>query len=133
MKSVLPRVCGSLILFAGLTAVLHAAPVATVQSEPFGSTRDGVPVQMFILRNTQDVTVRLITYGGIIYSVEVPDRDGKFANVTANRETVSDYEKKSACFGALIGRFANRIANAKFTLDGKEYQVTRNAAKGVRP
>jgi aldose 1-epimerase len=127
MKPVLPRLSAFLVLCAALPAGLPAAPVASVQSEPFGATKDGVPVQMFILRNTHDVTVKIITYGGIIYSVEVPDKEGKFANITANRETVADYEKKSACFGALLGRFANRIANGKFTLDGKEYQVTRNA------
>jgi aldose 1-epimerase len=104
-----------------------SAGTATIDSRPFGATRDGKKVEMFTLRNASDVVVKIITYGGILYSVEVPDRGGKLENITANRETLEDYEKKSACFGALVGRFANRIANARFTLDEQEHRITKNA------
>jgi aldose 1-epimerase len=59
--------------------------------------------------------------------VEAPDREGRLANVTANRETLADYEEKSACFGSLIGRYANRIAGGAFRLDGREVTLPRNA------
>src|SRR5262249_40541330 len=90
-------------------------------------TRDGQEVDMFVLENANGLRARVITYGAIIYSMEVPDKNGKLANITANRETLADYEAGSPCFGAVVGRFANRIAGAKLKLDGKEYQVTRNA------
>jgi hypothetical protein len=67
-----------------------------------------------------------MTCGAVIYSLEAPDRAGRLANVTANRESLADYEKKSACFGSLIGRYANRIAGARFSLDGHQVALPRN-------
>jgi aldose 1-epimerase len=99
---------------------------ATVEKRPFGAARSGEPVDLYTIRNANGVTAKVMTYGAVIYSLEVPDKDGKFLNVTANRETLADYEQRSACFGSLVGRYANRIAKAKFTLDGKEYSLARN-------
>ena len=101
----------------------------SIQKSPFGTARDGHTVDLFTLRNASGMTVKVITYGGIIYSVEIPDRHGHFANVTANRPALSDYEEKSPCFGALLGRYANRIAKARFTLDGHPYALTRNSGE----
>ncbi len=84
-------------------------------------------MELFTLENAGGLKVKVMTYGGIIYSVETPDREGHFANVTANRPTLADYEEKSPCFGALLGRFANRIAGASFTLDGRRYHLSRNS------
>jgi aldose 1-epimerase len=100
-----------------------------IEKMPFGKTRDGQAVDLYLLRNANGLTAKVMTYGAILYSFEMPDRDGKFANLTANRETVADYEARSAAFGALIGRYANRIANASFPLDGKTVKVTANAGK----
>lgn len=93
---------------------------------PFGSTRDGQAVELYTLKNANGLTARVMTYGAIICSVEVPGKDGQFANVTINRETVTDYEKRSACFGALLGRYANRIARGEFSLDGHKYLLPLN-------
>jgi len=101
-------------------------PTLSVKSAPFGSTRDGEAVELYTLANTNGVTAKVMTYGAIIYSIEVPDRFGRCTNVTINRETVADYERKSACFGALLGRYANRIGQARFTIDGREYSLPRN-------
>lgn len=106
-----------------------AAAQAGVEKTPFGATRDGQAVELYTIKNANGLTAKVITYGAIIYSLEVPDKNGVFTNVTANRPTVIDYEKRSACFGAVVGRFANRIAGASFKLEGKEVQVTRNAGK----
>jgi len=99
----------------------------TVTKTPFGATKDGQAVELYTLRNARGVTAKVMTYGAIIYSFEVPDANGVFTNVTLNRETLADYEKKSACFGALLGRYANRIAGARFPLEGQPIAVTRNA------
>jgi aldose 1-epimerase len=110
-------------------SITFAAGPLDIKREPFGRTRAGEDVELFTLSNTNGMTVKVMTYGAILYSVEVPDKNGKFANVTANRPTVADYEARSACFGAVVGRFANRIANAQFTLDGQTYPITKNAGK----
>lgn len=98
----------------------------SVWSTSFGATRTGEAVELYTLRNRHGVTAKVMTYGAILYSLEVPDKEGKFTNVTLNRETVADYERKSPCFGALLGRYANRIAHGEFTLDGKVVSLPRN-------
>ena len=100
-----------------------------IENASFGRTRAGQEVSIYTLQNENGMRAKVITYGAIIYSLELPDKSGKLINVTANRETLADYEAKSACFGAVVGRFANRIANAKFSLDGKEFPIARNAGK----
>ena len=117
------------VLISPFICSIAATAQASIEREPFGTTKQGEPVELFTLRNKHGLTAKVMTYGAIIYSIEVPDRQGKFENVTANRPTLPDYEQRSAAFGALVGRFANRIAGAKFTLDGKEYSVTQNAGK----
>jgi len=79
------------------------------------------------LSNRRGMEVRLIEYGGIITSLKVPDRHGVLANVTLGYETPAEYERDAHCMGALIGRFANRIAKGRFTLDGREYRLDVNA------
>jgi len=98
----------------------------SIEAIPFGATQDGHAVELYTLSNNHGLSVKVMTYGAIIYSLEAPDRAGRLANVTANRESLADYEKKSACFGSLIGRYANRIAHARFTLDGHEVRLPRN-------
>jgi aldose 1-epimerase len=125
-----PRSAFCLAAVLGLflnNALLAPAQQPTITKTPFGTTKDGQGVELYTLKNRHGLTAKVMTYGAIIYSFEAPDADGKFANVTLNRETVADYEKKSACFGALLGRYANRIAGAQFTLEGRQVQVTRNA------
>jgi aldose 1-epimerase len=99
---------------------------AEVPREAFGTTRNGEAVELYTLKNAGGLTAKVVTYGAIMYSFEAPDRQGRFTNVTANRPTLADYEEKSPGFGAPIGRYANRIAQARFYLDGQEYSITRN-------
>ena len=87
---------------------------------------DGEEVRIFSIANDRAMKVRIINYGGIIASIEVPDRDGKFDDVVLGHDSLEGYLHRSRYFGALIGRFANRIARGRFTLDGVEYQLAIN-------
>ncbi|HET8656243.1 MAG TPA: aldose epimerase family protein, partial [Longimicrobiaceae bacterium] len=96
---------------------------------PFGTTTDGVPVHRFTLTNANGMQVQLMDYGATITSIRVPDRDGRMADVVLGFDSLSDYEAKSPYFGATIGRYANRIAGGRFTVDGKQYQAPINDGK----
>jgi aldose 1-epimerase len=98
----------------------------SVTSAPFGKTADGQSVEIYKLDNGKGITVEVLSRGGAIYSFNVPDKDGKTVNVSANLETVVEYETARPFFGSLIGRFGNRIAKGKFTLEGKEYTLPVN-------
>lgn len=98
----------------------------SVQSEPYGKTADGQDVVHYSLSNGQGVRVGLINLGGIITAVEVPDRKGEKANITLSLPDLAAYEKNGSYFGGICGRFANRIAKGKFTLDGTEYTLVTN-------
>ena len=97
-----------------------------VSSETFGTMCDGAEVRIFSLTNDQDMEVRIINYGGIISSIRVRDRDGRLDDVVLGHDSLEGYLHRSRYFGALIGRFANRIARGRFTLDGIEYQLAVN-------
>ena len=98
-----------------------------VSKETFGEMPDGRPVQKYTLGNIHGMEVSIITYGGAIQSIKVPDNDGKSGDVVLGFDNLADYlrhEKKY--FGALIGRYCNRIVNGQFVLDGKTYQIPNN-------
>src|SRR4029079_18627733 len=97
----------------------------SVSSEEWGSTDEG-PVQRWTLKNGHRMTVRILTYGGIIQSLEVPDRWGHTANVALGFDNLADYVAKSPYFGCITGRYANRIAKGTFTLDGGTYHLPSN-------
>lgn len=98
----------------------------TVQREPFGETASGEEVTQYGLRNRQGMKVTLIDLGAIITSVEVPDRDGKLENVTLSLPDCKSYLENAPYFGGACGRYANRIAKGKFSLDGTEYELFLN-------
>ena len=93
---------------------------------PFGTTLDGTPVSLYTLRNANGVEARIMTYGGIIQSLKVPDKNGKFGDVVFGYDSLDGYLTNSPYFGALIGRYGNRIAHGHFTLDGVAYQLATN-------
>lgn len=101
-------------------------PKLGIEKEPFGQTPEGTAVELYTLMNNQGMKVQIMTYGATIVGVEVPDRDGNFANVTLRRDSLADYIEESPYFGATVGRYANRIAKGKFTLDGQEYTLATN-------
>jgi aldose 1-epimerase len=87
---------------------------------------DGRNVDVFTLLNSSGVEVRVITYGATIVTLRVPDRDGNFEDIVLGFDTLEQYLKGSAYFGAIVGRYANRIARGRFTLKGKTYQLAVN-------
>ena len=101
----------------------------TVQSEPFCQSEDGREIVQYSLRNQTGMKVELINRGGILTSVEVPDRNGVNANVTLHLSKPEAYLVNGPYLGGICGRFANRIAGGKFTLDGQEYSLYLNDGK----
>jgi aldose 1-epimerase len=100
---------------------------ATVTREPFGVTADGEPVDRYTLTNTQGMEMTVLTFGGVIQKLRVPDRKGRLRNVVLGLRSVAEYEADADPYlGALIGRFGNRIAKGAFTLDGQAFQVPVN-------
>lgn len=102
------------------------ATAGTIEKRDFGKMPDGTPVFEYTLTNAKNMSVGVINYGGIITSINVPDRDGRVDNVVLGFRNIDDYVAKNPYFGTLTGRYANRIGNAKFTLDGTEYKLAVN-------
>ncbi|MFZ1932318.1 MAG: aldose epimerase family protein [Thermoguttaceae bacterium] len=98
----------------------------SVHKELLGKTSDGVDVDLYTLTNSKGLRVKIMTYGATIISVETPDRNGKAENVTLSLDKLDEYLKGHPFFGSTVGRFANRIAKGKFTLDGKQYTLAGN-------
>jgi aldose 1-epimerase len=97
-----------------------------IMVKPFGKAPDGSEVNLYTLRNNAGAEVGICNYGGLVLFLKVPDRNGKFGDVVLGYDDLPDYIKDSPYFGALIGRYGNRIAKGKFTLDGKEYTLAVN-------
>ncbi len=113
------------------TAVPSKAPAMNIEQKSFGQipqgqAGEGEEVTLFTLKNKNGVVLRLINYGAAIQSLEMPDRDGKPANIMLGFDDLAGYLKHKAHFGCTIGRFGNRIAKGKFTLDGKEHALATN-------
>lgn len=106
---------------------------ASVRSEPYGFLSDGRAVQQFVIRNKFGMEMRVIEYGCVVTHLFVPDGLGTALDVVLGLERLEDYEQKSPFFGAVVGRFANRIAGGRFTLDGCTYELATNNSPGGRP
>ena len=99
---------------------------ASVTEGMFGSMPDGTPVRLFTLTNAHGMEVQAITYGLILVSIRVPDRHGRFDDVVIGHDNLEDYFTKSRFFGAVVGRYGNRIAGGHVSIDGRTYQLTLN-------
>ena len=99
-----------------------------LEHKVFGKTPDGADVKIYTLSNTKGMTAKIMEYGAILTELWVPDRNGKPGNVVLGFDNLDSYVKGHPFFGAIAGRVANRIAGAKFTIDGVEYKVTANSA-----
>jgi aldose 1-epimerase len=145
-------ILGSLVVLAALTVAPSGAAVPgagrdaqsersgrhkgtpSISKESFGIVdaedpnhpENGQPVDLYTLRNGRGMEITVMTYGGIIQSISVPDRRGRPANVALGFDNLDDYVERSPYFGCITGRYANRIANGRFTLDGVEYQLATN-------
>ncbi|MER7495437.1 MULTISPECIES: aldose epimerase family protein [Streptomyces] len=114
---------------AGVTAALGGTAHATGGRKPvkelFGRLADGTKVYRWSLENG-GTRMKVLSYGGIVQSLELPDRRGRYANVSLGFDNIEDYVSSSPYFGALIGRYGNRIDQGRFTLDGTAYQLSVN-------
>jgi aldose 1-epimerase len=109
------------------TSVMSATPpMGSIVEAPFGVTPNGDSIHRYTLTNPHGMQVRIITYGGIIQSITVPDRHGQFADVVLGYDSLAGYLHNVPYFGAIVGRYANRIAKGRFKLDGKTYQLATN-------
>lgn len=119
----------SFLMLPALLATAAAAGQAqgpTVSSAPFGRLPDGTTVTRFSLENGHGMRVRAMSYGAIIQEIMVPDRSGTPGDVVLGFDSLAGYLHDSPYFGALVGRYANRIAGGRFTLDGVTYHLARN-------
>ncbi|AXA54592.1 aldose epimerase family protein [Pseudomonas thivervalensis] len=110
-----------------MIATSSQAAGLTNERVAFGKTNDGTAVEKFVLRNSHGIEATVITYGGILQSLIVPDKNGMTTDIVLGFDDVQGYQKNgSVYFGATIGRFGNRLAGGAFELDGKRYQVPQN-------
>jgi len=99
---------------------------SAISERPFGTDSQGTPVTLYTLHNKSGAEVSICNYGGLVTSLKVPDRNGNYGDVVLGFDNLADYIKDSPYFGALIGRYGNRIAKGKFTLDGTTYNLATN-------
>jgi len=97
-----------------------------IKKEFFGNTPDLIPVDLYTLINTNGMKVKIITYGAIVQSLEVPDSEGNLEDIVLGYDTLEEYVTNNPYFGCIVGRYGNRIGKGKFTLDGKEYTLAKN-------
>src|SRR5215831_14936258 len=103
-----------------------AGAAATLDHASYGTTKDGQAVDIYTMTNDHGLRVRFLSYGGVITEIHVPDRTGRLDNITLGLRTLRDYETLPGRFGAVIGRYANRIGGALFTLNGQTYHLIAN-------
>ena len=101
-------------------------PTLTVEKNQFGKTIDGTDVDQYILSNNKGMEISIITYGGVITSWTAADKNGEYKDVVLGYNTLAEYEAETPYFGALIGRYGNRISGGKFKLDDQEYTLAAN-------
>jgi aldose 1-epimerase len=127
-RAIAPGILAFLIATACTSERPPATTVASasVGRASFGSTADGKPVDVYTLVNAHGIRARILTYGGIVQSLEIPDRTGAMDDVVLGFDDLAGYVKSSPYFGAIVGRYGNRIARGRFTLDGKTYTLAIN-------
>ena len=129
------RVLLAMALVASVVAMQTPSASAQIRSEAavtearFGTTPDGEEVTAYTLTNAHGLRATIIEYGAILVSLDVPDRDGKLADIALGFDDLDSYVRRNPLFGAVVGRYANRIAGARFMLDGIEHRITANAGK----
>ncbi|GAA3235670.1 galactose mutarotase [Streptomyces sp. XM83C] len=128
-RTVLASAAAAGLAATALGGTAEAAPASGKGRKPvkelFGTLADGTKVHRWSLENG-GTRLKVLSYGGIVQSLEIPDRHGRYANVSAGFDNLDDYVASSPYFGALIGRYGNRIGKGRFTLDGRTYQLSVN-------
>ncbi len=114
------------VAFAMIACAAGIDAAAKLTSAEFGKTKEGAPVKIFTLTNPSGMEARIITYGGRVVSLKTPDKTGAMGDVVLGFDSLDGYLAENPFFGALVGRYANRIGHAQFTLDGVLYKVPKN-------
>ncbi len=109
-----------------ILVLLFSALAASAQIQSFGKTQDGTEVTVYTIKNRNGIEARISDFGATVVAILTPDRTGHRADIVLGFDKVDDYEKPGPYFGAVVGRYANRIAKGQFTLGGHKYQVTVN-------
>jgi aldose 1-epimerase len=118
-------ITGAMLMTTPIGRGASAKPGSTTKSS-FGKTPDGEQVDLYTLTNKNGMEAAISTYGGAVVSLEVPDRNGKLGDVVLGYDSIDGYGSDKSYFGAIVGRYANRIGHAQFTLDGKTYTLAKN-------
>ena len=119
--------------FAGMLAAEPVSAAGTVEHAPYGNTQSGQAVDIFTMTNDHGMRVRFLSYGGVITEIDVPDRAGRLDNIALGQRGLLEYETLPGHFGAITGRYANRIGGAQFTFDGQSYHlIANNGANTLR-
>jgi len=118
----------TIVAFAGALMCVSctSSPKAGIEKSVFGKLPDGQTADLYTLRNEKGMTVKITNFGGIIVSWTAPDKNGHYDDITLGCDSLSGYLKGTPYFGALIGRYGNRIAKGKFSLDDTEYTLATN-------
>ncbi len=117
---------GVVAAFLLVVSAFSAAAAGSITKEAFGATASGAAVDIYTVTNAKGTKARIMTYGATLVSLEVADKAGKLDDVVLGFDSVAEYEKGSPYFGCTVGRYANRIGDAKFSLDGMEYTLAKN-------
>lgn len=120
------KLLGSLLCTILSLAACTDATFPSADREDWGSV-EGVPVYLYTLTNANGLTVKITNYGGIITELYTPDREGRMENIVLGLDSLSAYVQGHPAFGSLVGRYINRIGDAKFTIDGVEYRLAKNS------
>jgi aldose 1-epimerase len=116
----------AIVAVSGAAVTGGTATAAALDHAPYGTTQDGQTVEIYTMTNDHGLRVRFLSYGGVITEIEVPDRTGRSDNIALGLGTLREYETLPGHFGAITGRYANRIGGAQFTLNGQTYHLIAN-------
>ena len=119
-------VCAGALLMTTMGLMAATSKTSSTTKKLFGKTPDGQAVELYALTNRGGMEATITTFGGAIVSLKVPDRNGKFADVVLGYDSLEGYVNDKGSFGPIIGRYANRIGHAQFTLEGKTYTLAKN-------
>jgi aldose 1-epimerase len=126
LKSIVFLIICVVLSFSLIECSREEALKMKIEKLPFGKTEDGTAIDLYTLTNTNGMKVQITNYGGIVTSILVPDKNGNFGDVVLGYDNLEGYVKNNPYFGCLIGRYGNRIARGKFTLNGTTYNLATN-------